>query len=100
MDPLDPYVEAVMQAPPSPDFVPGPKHPPLPVYVSEPEHLEYLVPDDDDVPLRCTNYPADGVDDDDDDDSSWDDTDDEKDEEEEESLYSDKDEEDHITYFI
>ncbi|GKF81237.1 hypothetical protein Tco_0239839, partial [Tanacetum coccineum] len=42
--PEDPYVEAALQAPPSPDYVPGPEEPeqapPLPDYVSGPEHAD------------------------------------------------------------
>ncbi|GKD03730.1 hypothetical protein Tco_1178704, partial [Tanacetum coccineum] len=40
----DPYVEADLQAPPSPDYVPGPEEPeqapPLPDYVPRPEHAD------------------------------------------------------------
>ncbi|GKF53759.1 hypothetical protein Tco_0160669, partial [Tanacetum coccineum] len=40
----DPYVEAALQAPPSPDYVPGPEEPehapPLPDYVLGPEHAD------------------------------------------------------------
>nr|GFB02659.1 hypothetical protein [Tanacetum cinerariifolium] len=48
MMPQDPYsyVEATLQAPPSPDYVPGPEHPPSPAYASEfvlkPEEEEHL----------------------------------------------------------
>ncbi|GJU32674.1 putative reverse transcriptase domain-containing protein [Tanacetum coccineum] len=42
--PEDPYVEAALQAPPSPDYVPGPKEPeqapPSPDYVPGPEHAD------------------------------------------------------------
>ncbi|GJW85882.1 putative reverse transcriptase domain-containing protein [Tanacetum coccineum] len=42
--PEDPYVEAALQAPPSPDYVPGPKEPEqapfLPDYVPGPEHAD------------------------------------------------------------
>ncbi|GKD43789.1 hypothetical protein Tco_1268434 [Tanacetum coccineum] len=42
--PEDPYVEAALQAPPSPDYVPGPKEPeqasPSPDYVLGPEHAD------------------------------------------------------------
>ncbi|GJR40254.1 hypothetical protein Tco_1215938 [Tanacetum coccineum] len=38
--------------PPSPDYMPGPEHPPLPVYVPEPEYLEYLVPSDVNAPME------------------------------------------------
>ncbi|GKC69100.1 putative reverse transcriptase domain-containing protein [Tanacetum coccineum] len=61
-------------APPSPDYVPGPKHPPSPDYVSgpehppspvylpyvpEPEYPEYLVPSDAGAPLEDQSLPAD-----------------------------------------
>ncbi|GJS89103.1 hypothetical protein Tco_0771739 [Tanacetum coccineum] len=42
--PEDPYVEATLQAPPSPDYVPGPEEPeqapPSPDYVPGPEHTD------------------------------------------------------------
>ncbi|GJY13359.1 hypothetical protein Tco_0382668 [Tanacetum coccineum] len=42
--PEDPYVEAALQAPPSPDYVPGPEEPeqapPLPDYVPGLEHTD------------------------------------------------------------
>ncbi|GKF16292.1 hypothetical protein Tco_0061210, partial [Tanacetum coccineum] len=42
--PEDPYVEAPLQAPPSPDYVPGPEEPeqapPLLDYVPGPEHAD------------------------------------------------------------
>ncbi|GKA37640.1 hypothetical protein Tco_0724205 [Tanacetum coccineum] len=46
----DPYVEAALQAPPSPDYVPSAEHPPSPVYVPyvpEPVYLEFMPPEDD-----------------------------------------------------
>nr|GEZ02146.1 hypothetical protein [Tanacetum cinerariifolium] len=49
-------------APPSPDYVSGPEHPPSPIeipYVPEPEYPEYLVPSDDDAPLEDQPLPAD-----------------------------------------
>ncbi|GKD02251.1 hypothetical protein Tco_1177225 [Tanacetum coccineum] len=49
-------------APPSPDYVPGPEHPPSPVevpYVPEPEYPEYLVPSDAEAPLEDQPLPAD-----------------------------------------
>nr|GFD59599.1 hypothetical protein [Tanacetum cinerariifolium] len=40
----DPYVEVVLQAPPSPDYIPGPKEPeqapPSPDYIPGPEHTD------------------------------------------------------------
>nr|GEY54040.1 putative reverse transcriptase domain-containing protein [Tanacetum cinerariifolium] len=37
MDPLDPYVQLVIEAPPSPDYIPGPEAPPSPDYIPRPE---------------------------------------------------------------
>ncbi|GJX65959.1 putative reverse transcriptase domain-containing protein [Tanacetum coccineum] len=76
-------------APPSPDYVPGPEHPPLPVYVPyvpEPVYLKFMPPKDEDDPEEDpADYPIDGGDDnDDDDESSDDDEDDDKDVEEDE----------------
>ncbi|GJU20315.1 putative reverse transcriptase domain-containing protein [Tanacetum coccineum] len=63
------------QAPPSPDYVPGPEHllspdyvpspeeteqaPLSPDYIPEPEYPEYLVPSDDEVPIEDQPLPAD-----------------------------------------
>nr|GEZ63206.1 reverse transcriptase domain-containing protein [Tanacetum cinerariifolium] len=59
MDPLDPYVQLVMgappspdyipgpEAPPSPDYIPGPEAPPSPEYIPGPEYPKYLPPTDD-----------------------------------------------------
>nr|GEW42328.1 hypothetical protein [Tanacetum cinerariifolium] len=84
----------LLVAPLSPDYVPGPEHPPSPDYVSgpehptshvevpyvpEPEYPEYLAPSDDEAPLA--DYPADGGDGDDEP-SDDDDTNDEDSEEE------------------
>ncbi|GKF71801.1 hypothetical protein Tco_0207915, partial [Tanacetum coccineum] len=38
---------------------PGPEHPPSPVYVPEPEYLEYLVPSDVEAPMKDQPLPAD-----------------------------------------
>ncbi|GKA69303.1 putative reverse transcriptase domain-containing protein [Tanacetum coccineum] len=49
-------------ASPSPDYVPGPEHPPSPVevpYVPEPEYPEYLVPSDDEAPMEDQPLPVD-----------------------------------------
>nr|GEU83699.1 putative reverse transcriptase domain-containing protein [Tanacetum cinerariifolium] len=91
--------------PPSPDYVPGPEHPPSPVeipYVPEPEYPEYLEPYDDEIPLEDQPLPADAspiaaspnypFDNDDDDD-----TDDENPEEEPfKGEEDDKEEEEHL----
>nr|GFC41868.1 hypothetical protein [Tanacetum cinerariifolium] len=37
MDPLDPYVQLIMGAPPSPDYIPGPEAPPSPDYIPGPK---------------------------------------------------------------
>ncbi|GJV51633.1 putative reverse transcriptase domain-containing protein [Tanacetum coccineum] len=48
--------------PPSPDYVPGPEHPPSPVevpYVPEPEYPEYSVPSNFEAPLEDQPLPID-----------------------------------------
>ncbi|GJS54812.1 hypothetical protein Tco_0628174 [Tanacetum coccineum] len=109
MHPVDPYVEAALQAPeqasPSPDYVSGPEHPPSPDYVPgpeepkqaplspnyvpEPEYLEYLEDPEED----STNYPVDKGDDVDDESS---DDDDDDDDEEQEASEDDDEEEEHL----
>nr|GEV76752.1 hypothetical protein [Tanacetum cinerariifolium] len=53
----DPYVEVALQAPPSPDYIPGPEEPeqppPSPDYVSGPEH------DDDEIVAEDRPYAED-----------------------------------------
>nr|GEU59831.1 putative reverse transcriptase domain-containing protein [Tanacetum cinerariifolium] len=90
------YVEASLQAPPSPDYVPSPEHPPSPAYVpkiypeSDPEEdfEEDPEEDDEDPKEDPTDYPTDREDDDEEEEESFeDDVDDEeedKDEDEEE----------------
>nr|GFB54478.1 hypothetical protein [Tanacetum cinerariifolium] len=70
MDPLDPYVHLLMEAPPSPDYIPGPEAPPLPDYIPGPEappspdyipgseYPEYLSPADDVLPAKEQPLPA------------------------------------------
>nr|GFA55451.1 hypothetical protein [Tanacetum cinerariifolium] len=105
----DPYVEVALQAPPSPDYMPGPEEseqaPLSPNYILGPEHADdEIVPesdfemhpeddDDEDPEEDPVDYPADGGDDgDDEEESSEDEEDDEMDveadeeEEEEEHL--------------
>nr|GEU61028.1 putative reverse transcriptase domain-containing protein [Tanacetum cinerariifolium] len=93
--PEDPYVYVVaaFRAPPSPNYAPGPEHPPLPVKVPE-----FVVEPDpkDDPEEDPADYPADGGDEgDDEDESSNDDEDDDinikEDEEEDESSDDDMD---------
>ncbi|GJY97208.1 hypothetical protein Tco_0514118 [Tanacetum coccineum] len=48
--------------PASPDYVPGPEHPPSPIeipYVPEPEYPEYLVPSEDEAPIEDQPLPTD-----------------------------------------
>nr|GFD26426.1 hypothetical protein [Tanacetum cinerariifolium] len=63
----DPYVEVALQAPPSPDYIPGPEEPgqapPSPDYVLGPEHADDEIEDP-------VDYPADGGDDGDDEEKS------------------------------
>nr|GEZ85186.1 hypothetical protein [Tanacetum cinerariifolium] len=47
MDPLDPYAQLVMEAPPVPDYIPGPEAPPSLDYIPRPEYPEYLPLTDD-----------------------------------------------------
>nr|GEX14151.1 hypothetical protein [Tanacetum cinerariifolium] len=51
-----------MCQPPSPNYVPGPEHPPSPVeipYVPEPEYPEYLAPSEDEAPIKDEPLPTD-----------------------------------------
>ncbi|GJU20274.1 hypothetical protein Tco_1153616 [Tanacetum coccineum] len=79
--PEDPYMEAALQAPPSPDYVPGPEEPeqapPSPDYVPGPEHTDDEISDpeadpeeddDEDPEEDPVDYSADGGDDGDDED--------------------------------
>ncbi|GKC26189.1 hypothetical protein Tco_1033483 [Tanacetum coccineum] len=55
------YVEAALQAPPSPDYVPGLEHPPSLVcvpYVPEPIYPEFMPPEDDVLPTEEQPLPA------------------------------------------
>ncbi|GKF61830.1 hypothetical protein Tco_0181884, partial [Tanacetum coccineum] len=48
--------------PPSPDYMPGPEHPPSPVevpYVPDPKYPEYFVPSDVEAPLEDQPLPVD-----------------------------------------
>nr|GEU55913.1 hypothetical protein [Tanacetum cinerariifolium] len=47
--------------PPSANYMPGPKHPPLPVYVRKPEYAEYLVSSEDEAPVEDQPLPADAL---------------------------------------
>ncbi|GJR81165.1 hypothetical protein Tco_0151950, partial [Tanacetum coccineum] len=58
--PEDPYayVVAAFQAPPSPDYVPGPEYPPLPEFVSEPVYPEFMPPEDEILSAEEQPLPA------------------------------------------
>nr|GEW14695.1 reverse transcriptase domain-containing protein [Tanacetum cinerariifolium] len=63
VDPLDPYAQLVIEAPPSPDYIPEPEAPPSPDYIPGPEYPEYLPPADDvfptkEQPLRAAVSPT------------------------------------------
>nr|GEY52252.1 hypothetical protein [Tanacetum cinerariifolium] len=58
MDPLDPYVQLIMEAPPSPDYIPGSEAPPSPDYIPGPEYPEYLPSVDDVFPAEEQSLPA------------------------------------------
>nr|GFA44001.1 hypothetical protein [Tanacetum cinerariifolium] len=58
MDPLDPYAQLVMEAPSSPDYIPGPEAPPSPNYIPGPEYPEYLPPADDVFPAEEQPLPT------------------------------------------
>nr|GEW47267.1 hypothetical protein [Tanacetum cinerariifolium] len=58
MDPLDPYVQLVMGAPPSPNYIPEPEAPLSPGYIPGPEYPEYLPPADDMLPAEEQPLPA------------------------------------------
>nr|GFA02402.1 hypothetical protein [Tanacetum cinerariifolium] len=47
-----------MEAPPSPDYIPGPEAPPSPDYIPWPEYPEYLSPADDVLPAEEQPLPA------------------------------------------
>ncbi|GJU31509.1 zinc finger, CCHC-type, retrotransposon gag domain protein [Tanacetum coccineum] len=57
----DPYVQVALQAPPSPDYIPGPKElqsPPLPDFVLEPVYPEYMPQEDEVFPAEEQLLPA------------------------------------------
>nr|GEY80796.1 hypothetical protein [Tanacetum cinerariifolium] len=58
MDPLDPYAQLIMEAPLSPDYIPGPETPPSPDYIPGSEYPKYLPPADDVFPAKEQPLPA------------------------------------------
>nr|GFB05321.1 hypothetical protein [Tanacetum cinerariifolium] len=91
------YVDATLQALPSPDYVPGPEHPPTSAFILEPVYPEFMPLEDDVLPAKeqplhdPADNPLDKDDDDDDEESSRDEADDEEEDEDE------KEEEEHLT---
>nr|GEY22446.1 reverse transcriptase domain-containing protein [Tanacetum cinerariifolium] len=88
MMPHDPYayVDVALQAPPSPDYVSGPEHPPshayVPKFVLEPVYLEFKPPEDD--VLLAEEQPLPAADDKEEEASEDDADEDEEDEDEDE----------------
>nr|GEY35560.1 putative reverse transcriptase domain-containing protein [Tanacetum cinerariifolium] len=58
MDPLDPYVQLVMEAPPSPDYIPEPEASHSPDYIPGPEYPEHPLLADDVVPTEEQPLPT------------------------------------------
>ncbi|GKD79858.1 hypothetical protein Tco_1342479, partial [Tanacetum coccineum] len=86
----DPYVQVALQAPPSPDYIPGPEEPqspPLPGFVPKPED------DDEDPEEDLVDYPVDGGDNGDDEDESSEDDEDDDEDDDEVDIEADNDEE-------
>ncbi|GKD99424.1 hypothetical protein Tco_1387408, partial [Tanacetum coccineum] len=57
----DPYVQVALQAPPSPDYIPGPEEPqspPLPDFIPEPVYPEYMPQEDEVFPAEEQPLPA------------------------------------------
>ncbi|GKE08640.1 hypothetical protein Tco_1412191 [Tanacetum coccineum] len=57
----DPYVQVALQAPPSPDYIPGPEEPqspPLPDFVPEPVYPKYMPQEDEVFPAEEQPLPA------------------------------------------
>ncbi|GJR92512.1 hypothetical protein Tco_0264686 [Tanacetum coccineum] len=58
----DPYVQVVLQAPPSPNYVPGPEEPeqapPLPDFIPEPDYPEFMPPEDEVLPAEEHPLPV------------------------------------------
>ncbi|GJX56065.1 hypothetical protein Tco_0285962 [Tanacetum coccineum] len=57
----DPYVQVALQAPPSPDYIPGPEEPqspPLPDFIPEPVYPEYMPQEDEVLPAEEQPLPA------------------------------------------
>nr|GEX57444.1 hypothetical protein [Tanacetum cinerariifolium] len=100
IDPLDPYVQLVMEAPPAPDYIPRPEAPPsLTTYPSLRHHLHQTTYQGRSTQSIYRQLMIGGDDDadDDSDDLSEDDADDE---DEEESSNSEEEEEEHLALTV
>nr|GFD08313.1 hypothetical protein [Tanacetum cinerariifolium] len=105
MDPLDLYVQLVMGAPPSPEYIPGPEAPPSPDYIPGPESEPEMAPeendgDDEKSEGDSIDYPTSEGDNDANDDGDDLSEDDANDKDEEESSDSKEEEEDHLTLTV
>nr|GEZ51771.1 hypothetical protein [Tanacetum cinerariifolium] len=105
MDLLDPYAQLIMEAPHSPDYLPGLEAPPSPDYILGPEYPEYLPPADDvflaeEQPLPAAVLPTAEGDDDADNDGDDLSEDDADDEDEEEFSDSEEEEEEHLALTV
>nr|GFB68845.1 hypothetical protein [Tanacetum cinerariifolium] len=108
MDPLDPYVQLIMGAPPSPDYILGPEAPSSPDYIPGLEYPEYIADsepemdpeeedgDDKESEEDSIDYPTSRGDHDANDDGDELSDDDADDEDEEESSDREEEEEEHI----
>nr|GEX21550.1 reverse transcriptase domain-containing protein [Tanacetum cinerariifolium] len=85
--PMDPYAQLVMEAPPSPDYIPGPEEQPLPAAVSPTADSPGYIADSE-PEMDPEEEDGDDDADDDGDDLSEDDVDDEDEEESSDTLHS------------
>nr|GEV46123.1 hypothetical protein [Tanacetum cinerariifolium] len=103
----------IIEASPSPEYIPGPKAPPSPDYIPGPEYPEYLPPaddvfpdleeedgDDDKSKGDSIDYPTNRGDDDADDDSDDLSEDNTNDEDKEDSSDSEEEEEEHLALTV
>nr|GEZ82059.1 hypothetical protein [Tanacetum cinerariifolium] len=92
----DPYMEVSLQAPPSPDYIPGPEEPDHLSMFQESDFEVHPEDDDDEDPEEdLDNYLADGGDDSDDKEESSEDDEDEEDDEMDVEADKEEEEEEH-----
>nr|GEZ22178.1 putative reverse transcriptase domain-containing protein [Tanacetum cinerariifolium] len=85
MDPLDQYAQLIIEAPPSPDYIPGPEAPPSPDYITRLEYPKYLPLADDVFQAEEQALPA---------------TDDTDNKDEQESSDSEEEKEEHLALTV